>query len=227
MRPAGRAEQIERICHVSRPVAKGIIDSVFQCSRTAFDSDDFRTTEFHLVDVDALPLDICDSHKDFGLHPEQGADHGGGQAVLAGAGLGDQLGLAHIFCQKALAERVVDFVGAAVKQVFAFEIHVETDVLAESLRVIKRAGPAGVVFRKLRKLRHKFRVFIKAIKSLFQFFQHRNQNLGDIEAAIISEPSSVFHIYPLKCRILSNSFFIFLWSFLPGSASMPLHTSIP
>ena len=34
-------------------------------------------------------------------------------------------------------------------------------------------------------------------------------------------------IYPLKCRILSNSSFIFLWSFLPGSDSIPLQTSMP
>ncbi len=120
MRSAGRAEQIERISHVSGPVAKSVVNGVFQCPRAAFHADDFRAAEFHLVDVDALPLDIGDAHEDFGLHPEQGADHSSGQAVLSGAGLGDQFGFAHIFRQKTLAQRIVNFVRAAVQQVFAF-----------------------------------------------------------------------------------------------------------
>ena len=43
-------------------------------------------------------------------------------AVLAGTGLSDHLGLAHAFCQQRLSEGVIDLGRAGVSQVFALEI---------------------------------------------------------------------------------------------------------
>ena len=54
--------------------------------------------------------------------PEQRADGGRGDAVLARAGLGDDALLAHALGKQALAERVVDLVRAGVQQVFALEV---------------------------------------------------------------------------------------------------------
>ena len=69
--------------------------------------------------------------------------------MLACAGFGDEFGFAHIFGEQSLAEGVIDLVCAAVKEVFAFEIYFEADVFAETFGVIKRRGPARVVFEKL------------------------------------------------------------------------------
>jgi len=44
---------------------------------------------------------------------------GGGYAMLARAGFGDDARLAHLCGEKALADGVVDFVRAGVEQVFA------------------------------------------------------------------------------------------------------------
>ena len=82
---------------MGRPVAKRIVDGIFQCPRPAFNANHFCPAEFHLMNVDALPLDIDYAHKDFRFHPEQGPNHRRSQSVLAGAGLGNELGLAHIF----------------------------------------------------------------------------------------------------------------------------------
>ena len=110
------AEQIERVGDVRGPVPQGIIDRVLERARPAFDRDDLRAAELHLVDVDALALDVDGAHEDLGLHAQQRADHRGGQAMLACAGLGDQLGLAHVLGEQTLAQRVVDLVRAAVEQ---------------------------------------------------------------------------------------------------------------
>ena len=53
--------------------------------------------------------------------PEQGGRGGGGHAVLAGAGLGDEAGLAHPLGEQRLAEHVVDLVRAGVVEVLALE----------------------------------------------------------------------------------------------------------
>ena len=55
-------------------------------------------------------------------HAEQGGDGGGGHAVLARAGLGDEPRLAHAPGQQGLAQGVVDLVGAGVGQVLALEV---------------------------------------------------------------------------------------------------------
>ena len=46
--------------------------------------------------------------------------------MLTGAGLGDDAGFAHPFGQQALAKGVVDFVGAGMRQIFAFEVNLGT-----------------------------------------------------------------------------------------------------
>ena len=52
--------------------------------------------QFHLVDIDVLAGDIDGAHENLGFHAEQRPDHGGCQAVLAGAGFGDELLFAHV-----------------------------------------------------------------------------------------------------------------------------------
>ena len=66
--------------------------------------------------------------------PKQRADGGGGDAVLAGAGLRDDAALAHALREQPLAEAVVDLVRAGVEQVFALEIDLRAaELLGEPL----------------------------------------------------------------------------------------------
>jgi hypothetical protein len=53
--------------------------------------------------------------------PSSAAAGGGGDAVLARAGLGDHARLAHVLREQALAEHVVDLVRARVGEVLALE----------------------------------------------------------------------------------------------------------
>ena len=51
-----------------------------------------------------LPLDVLGAHEDDAGQAEPGAHRGGGDAVLAGAGLGDDPRLAHALGEQDLAD---------------------------------------------------------------------------------------------------------------------------
>ena len=93
----------------------------FSVLRAGFDRHHCRAQQLHAVDVLGLALDVFAAHVDHAFEAEAGADGGGGHAVLAGAGLGDDARLAHALGQQRLADHVVDLVGAGVVQVFALE----------------------------------------------------------------------------------------------------------
>ena len=61
------------------------------------------------------------AHVDDALEAEERRRGGGRDAVLAGAGLGDDPRLLHRLREQRLAERVVDLVRAGVEQVLALE----------------------------------------------------------------------------------------------------------
>ena len=83
---------------------------------------DLGAQHLHAEDVRLLPLDVHRAHVDDALEAEAGADRRGGDAVLAGARLGDDARLAHAPGEQDLAEHVVDLVRAGVVQLLALEV---------------------------------------------------------------------------------------------------------
>ena len=91
-----------------------------------------------------LPLAIHFAHVNDAFQAEHGGDGGGGDAVLAGAGFGDDARLAHAPGEQDLADGVVDFVRAGVEQVLALEINLRAAQFArQPFGKIKRRGPAA------------------------------------------------------------------------------------
>ena len=81
-----------------------------------------------------------------------------GHAVLAGAGFGDQPGLAHPRGQQRLADGVVDFVRAGVVEVLALEMDLRTAELPAPARgVVERGGAADVTGQVGVQFRQEFR----------------------------------------------------------------------
>ena len=72
--------------------------------------------------LSAWRRDVLRAHVDVARQAEQRAGRRGRDAVLAGAGLGDDARLAHALREQRLAERVVDLVRAGVVEVFALEV---------------------------------------------------------------------------------------------------------
>ena len=81
-----------------------------------------RAEQLHAKDVRLLPLDVGRAHIDDAGQTEARRDRGGGDAVLAGAGLGDDARLAHAAGEQDLAEAIVDLVRAGVVQLVALEV---------------------------------------------------------------------------------------------------------
>ena len=83
---------------------------------------DLGAEQLHAEDVQRLALDVDGAHVDLARQAEQRAGGRGGDAVLAGAGLGDDARLAHAARQQHLADAVVDLVRAGVAEVLALEV---------------------------------------------------------------------------------------------------------
>ena len=116
------AQQIMSCPDVGDPVAHRLADRVLQRLGAGGNAAHFRAQQAHAQHVQLLALHVHVAHVDHALHAEQRANRCRGDAVLAGAGFGDDALLAHAPRQQSLAERVVDLVRAGMQKVFAFQV---------------------------------------------------------------------------------------------------------
>ena len=131
-----------------------------------------------------MPLDVGGAHEDDAGQIEFGAHGGGGDAVLAGAGLGDDAGLAHALGQQDLAERVVDLVRAGVVELFALQIDLgAAELLGQALREIERRRAAGIVGAQIRHLGDEGRIVLGGEIGGLEVADQRHQGFGDVAAA--------------------------------------------
>ncbi len=146
---------------------------------------DFRAEHFHAINVEDLPFAIHRAHVDDALHPEHRGDGGGGDAVLARAGLGDDARLAHALGEEHLPDGIVDFVRAGVEQILALQINFRAaEFLGEAFGEIKRRWATDEFREVIGKFMLKFRVVLRAKIFLFQFLQRMHQRLGHITTAV-------------------------------------------
>ena len=143
VRAGDGAEYVVGRVDVGDPVAHGLVDRVLERARTGGDRDDGRAEQLHPRDVQRLPAGVLLAHVDGAVETHQRRGGRGGDAVLAGPGLGDDPLLADALGQQRLAQHIVDLVRAGVVQVLAFEQDAgAARVLAELGRVGER-GRAG------------------------------------------------------------------------------------
>ena len=115
---------------------------------------DLGAQQLHAEHVGLLALDVGGAHEDLARQAEAGAHGRHRDAVLAGAGLGDDARLAHARGEQDLAQAVVDLVAAGVVELVALEVDLGAalaaeaqprEVLGQPLGEIERARAAGVV----------------------------------------------------------------------------------
>ena len=132
---ARRPSRCSSACVSTRrdPVAQRLVDRVLE-RRAAADvtGHDLGAEQLHAEHVERLALDVDRAHEHDAVEPEQRRRGGGGDAVLAGAGLGDDALLAHAPGEQRLAEHVVDLVRAGVGEVLALEQHPHAEALARA-----------------------------------------------------------------------------------------------
>ena len=108
--PGHGPEQVVRAVDVGDPVAERLVDGVLESPGAGLHGDDLGAEHAHTGDVEGLPLGVDLAHVDGAVEAEERAGGGGGDAVLAGAGLGDDPRLAHALGEQGLPEHVVDLV---------------------------------------------------------------------------------------------------------------------
>ncbi len=108
--------------------------------------------------------------------------------MLAGAGLGDQAGLAHVFGEQGLAQGVVDLVRARVVEVLALEVNLgATQVAGHVGRVVEAGRPIGVGAIQLAQVSPELRVVLEPVVGLLQLDHGGHQRLGDVLAPVDAE----------------------------------------
>ena len=176
VRPGGGAQQVVRVVHVGDPVAERLVDGVLERLGTVGHRDDGGSEELHPGHVEGLPAAVLGAHVDDAFQAHQGGGGGAGDAVLPGAGLGDDAGLAHPLGQQRLAQHVVDLVRAGVVEVLALEEDPHAPgVLGEALGLGQQRRPAGVVLVQLRDLRGELGIGLGFLEGVLELIQGRDE----------------------------------------------------
>ena len=170
------------------PVAQRLVHRVLQGRGAGMHRHDLGAEQLHAEHVRLLPLDVGRAHVDDAGQVEQRAGGRGGDAVLAGAGLGDDAALAHAARQQDLAEHVVDLVRAGMVQLVAFEIELgAAEMPGQPLGEIERARPPDIMVEVIGQLGVEVRVVPGRVVGLLDRQDQRHQRLGDIAPAIDAE----------------------------------------
>ena len=188
MRAGHGADAIEGVLDIGHPVAQRFVQRVLQGARAGLGGHHFGAQQLHAEHIGLLALDIDLAHVDDAFKAEAGAGGGGGHAMLAGTGLGDDALLAHAAGEQDLAHHIVDLVGAGVVELVALEIDLgAAQVLGQALGKIERAGTADIMLEKLVELGLETRIGLGVLVGLLQLEDQRHQCFGDEAAAINAE----------------------------------------
>ena len=185
MRAGDGADQVVGVVDIGDPVAQRLVHGVLQGAGAAGDRHDLGAEQLHSEHVGRLALDIGRAHVDDAVEAEQGANRRRGDAVLPGAGLGDDALLAHAPGEQDLAHgRIVDLVRAGVIEFVALEIDLgAAEFLGDALGIVKRARPADVVFEVIVELVPEGRVRLRRLVGFLDLENQRHQGLGDVASA--------------------------------------------
>ena len=190
MRARRRANQVVGVMDIGDPVPERLIHGVLQGRRARGHRLNPGTQEVHAEDVGLLALDVHGTHVDHAGQAETGADRGRGHPVLAGAGLGDDPGLAHAHGQEDLAHAVVDLVRARVVELLALEVDLRApEFLGQALGEVHGARPADIVLEIAIQLGVEGRIGHGKPESGLQLMHQGHEGFGHVATTIIAEPA--------------------------------------
>ena len=158
--------------------------------RTVRDRHDGGAQHLHPRDVQRLPPGVFLAHVDDAFETEQGGGGGARDAVLTGAGLGDDALLAHPLGDQCLTEYVADLVRTGVVEILALEQEAcpGADLGRQPRRVVELARHAGVVAQQPGELDLERLVGHRVPVDRVQLVQRLDQRLGNEPS---TEPTKV------------------------------------
>jgi hypothetical protein len=135
-----------------------------------------------------LAFDVFAAHVDHAFQAVAGADGGGGHAVLACAGFGNDAGFAHALGEHGLANGVVDLVRARMVEVFSLEKDLRaTHFTAHACRVVDGGGAAHKVRQLGLEFGDELRIVLVLGVSGFELVDGVGQGFTDKAAAVNAE----------------------------------------
>ena len=168
------------------------------------DRTDLGAERPHPEHVRRLAPDVLLAHEHDARQAEQRARGRGRDAVLAGAGLGDDPRLAEPPGEQRLAERVVDLVGPGVGEVLALEVEADrgdrrapraplarrraasTRASAQAVGAVQRRRPAGVPREQVVELGPEAGVVAERVVGRLELLERRHERLGHVATAEVA-----------------------------------------
>ena len=193
---------------VRDPVADRLARRLLQRLRAEVDAAHLRAEQPHPLDVGTLAAHVLFAHVDDAVEARSARHRRGGDAVLAGAGLGDDPLLTEPPREHRLAERIVQLVRAGVEKVLALEV--DPFPGCEALCERERRRAARVRRQQVVQLGAEEVVGERLAPAALQLVERQDQRLGDVAAAVGAE---VAH-----CASWTNAR-TFSWSLIPGADS--------
>ena len=191
MRAGDGADEVVGVGDVGDPVAHRLVHRVLQRAGAGGHRLHLGAEQLHAEDVGRLALDVGRAHVDGAGQAEQRAHRGGGDAMLAGAGLGDDAGLAHAPGQQDLAHAVVGLVAAGVVQLVALEIDLgAAELLGQPFGEPQRAGTADVMLQVVLQVGVEGRVGLGRVVGALDLQDQRHQRFRDEPAAEFAEAAA-------------------------------------
>ena len=192
VRAGDSADDVEMGLGIRHPVAQRLVHRVLQRAGSGRHRMDLRAEKAHPVDIRLLPADVLLAHEDLALHVEQGAGRGGGDAVLTGACLGNDLGLSHALGEKRLSQHIVDLVRAGVVQLVTLQIQLRAAIMrGQTLGEIERARPADIMRLVIEKLPGEVVTRAGRLVGAFHLQDQRHQGFGDKPPAMHAETAAL------------------------------------
>ena len=196
VRPGRRAQQVVGVGEGGRPVAQRLVDGVLERARTTVHRDHRGAHELHALDIGRLTHDVGGPHVDGAVQAQQGADHGGGRPVLAGAGLGDDAPLTHPLGQEGLPQNLVALVGATMDQVLALEQDAGIALQRQVAQLGDRRGTPQVAGHERLQLGGEGRIGLGVDEGVLELVQRRDEQLGHELAPVGSEEGRQARVVP-------------------------------
>ena len=178
VRAGSRAQQVVGVGEGGRPVAQRLVDGVLERTRAAVHRNHRGPHELHALDIGRLTHDVGGPHVDGAVQAQQGADHGRGRPVLAGAGLSDDALLTHPLGQEGLAQNLVALVGTPMDQVLALEQDTGVALQRQIAQLGDRRGTPQVAGRERVQLSGEGRIRLGVDEGVLELVQRWNQQLG-------------------------------------------------
>lgn len=102
-----RPNGVDKLVRVLEVLVEGVVDGVLERRLPTRHGNELAAEDLHLGDVGRLLLNVDLAHVDLAGDADERARGREGNTVLAGAGLGDDLLLAHELGEEGLAEALV------------------------------------------------------------------------------------------------------------------------